>query len=1066
MPLVHELIAATARRNAGAVAAVDGDSRVTFGELESMSVRVATNLRLRGVGRGDRVAVTLRRGAKFIAAVLGVLKAGAVFVPSDIRTPARRLRFVANDASARLIITEAECVHDYTGAVDQGRIAVVEELLVQPSITVSPEIRTTASAACLADADLAYILYTSGSTGSPKGVAISHAGIAGYLTWATDFYAVKAGTGAPLFTSPGFDLTLTSLFCPLLAGRAVTVVHESDDLIALADLLRGRPDFSFIKVTPHHLDLLTELLDADSNLRGAVRCVIAGGDSLRTTTLERWRARAPGVEIVNEYGPTETVVGCAVYRVPGGHPSRAGEQVPIGGPVPGARLYVMDSRLRQVPRGQAGELYVGGPCASGWYHGRPSLTAQRFLPDPFGQPGGRMYRTGDRARYSADGQLEFLGRIDNQAKIRGFRVEPAEVQAVLRSHPEVGDALVRARDGVHGTELVAVVASAVDQERLRAWLAERLPYWMIPARVHFVDALPLTINGKVDYAALDLLSTVDGDAVPPAEGSRSAAEDLFIGLIQEVLHRQAVGRNDNFFELGGDSMRAIQLVARVRKVGIQITPRDIVDHPTAAGLAAAATSHGTEAATPPGTADVTGPVPLTAIQRWFFELDLPEPAHWNQAVLIDLPPGTDQAAMRRAVDHVTAGCDALRMRYERGPDGWTQRLGPGPARVAFEVAAQGTGASADPRVILEHTAAATQAGLGLGDGPLMRVALVPGVPGEPDRMLLVAHHLVVDTVSWHVLVDDLAQAYGQLRRGQPPAPLPASGRYAAWAHACAALASRPEVAEQVMRWRRSMPAATVAVRKDDPRAPNDLAGRAELTLTFPREPVDLLTAVMSGCDLRWQELLLGVFAGAVCDVLGCVPPLVDVEGHGRQELGQGIDVSRTIGWFTALFPAYLGTDRDPASLVLAARAATRAAPLAGLGYGLARYVARVPALAGDPRPELLFNYLGRSETSVSPALGWRLSDLPSGTPTGSMGARPYLLEYHPVIVSGALRSTFVYNSACHRRSTIETIAMRAHELLADRQALLSTTASIRYRDSGLSPGEVRRVLAQYDRRPS
>jgi non-ribosomal peptide synthase protein (TIGR01720 family) len=360
--------------------------------------------------------------------------------------------------------------------------------------------------------------------------------------------------------------------------------------------------------------------------------------------------------------------------------------------------------------------------------------------------------------------------------------------------------------------------------------------------------------------------------------------------------------------------------------------------------------------------------------------------------------------------------------------------------------------------------ATAHAALGLRDGPLLRAVLVRGSEPDADRLLVVAHHLVVDTVSWQILVDDLGPAYDQARRGRAPGMPAPAGQFATWARACADVGVRADVVTTAVRWRGSMPTDTAGVPRDDSTAVNDLAGRAELNVTLPAERIDVLMSAIGDSGLRLPELLLGSFVAALCAVLGGPPPMVHVEGHGREDLGLELDVTRTVGWFTSLYPVHLGDEPEPAALVWAAREAIRSAPMSGLGYGLARYVGRAPELVADTVPELLFNYLGRSEALVNRAMGWRLSDASSGPPTGRLGVRPYLLEYHPRIVSGTLHSTVVYHVNCHHRSTVESIATGIHDLLSQPELLTEPPASIRYADAGLTTDELERILARYDRR--
>lgn len=1050
MIYLHDLVAAATRRSPDAIAVSDDRGSLTFAELNELAGRLAEGLRSSGIGSGDRVVVALPRDRSLLVSVLGILRSGAAFVPCDPRLPARRLRLVADDAAAALIVTRPETFGAFAdiGAPVETVGAILDAGGGGDAVEPPPE------------GDVAYVLYTSGSTGRPKGVAIRHRDIVGYFAWAVDRYEMSAGSGAPLFTSMGFDLTLTSLFGPLVAGRTVHAIDGGDEVIRLAEILRRRPDYSFVKLTPHHLDLLDELLGPGELVAGT-RSLVVGGEQLWSDSVAAWHERAPGIRIFNEYGPTETVIGCVVAEATAVEASPDRHAVPIGEAVPGASAYVLDGRLQPVGASEAGELFIGGTCAGGWYVDRPGLTAERFVADPFGEPGSRIYRTGDRVRVGVDG-LEYLGRVDEQVKIRGHRVEPAEVRAVLRSRPDTGEVVVYVTDGLdgHSPVLRAATTGSAEPADLRAWLAERLPDWMVPSSIVRAAALPLTVNGKIDIAAL----AADHVTIPPEPSGDGRpvgpAEQLLASLMSELLDRPSMSRHDDFFGSGGDSMSAIQLVARAQRSGLRLTPRMIVEHPTVAALALAAQEPGERAALPSnGVARRSGgeppyEVPLTPIQRWFFGLDTPEPDRWNQSILLDLPAGVDHGLLREAVAIVARDRDALQLRFQRSDTGWRQVLVGGSPSVVVETR---TGPLADE---LERA----HAGLDITDGPLMRVVVAQGGPG-PDRLLLVAHHLIVDTASWRAIVDDLAHVYAALAAGESHPDLAHPGHFCDWAVAAAEYSTGDEVTASIAHWR--------AVEHHDahplPRAAgsvdNGLAGVERYELLLDEHRVNALTEAMRAKEFGIREALIGSFIAAVCEVLGCPPPIVDVENHGREDLlsrADGrfgpADLSRTMGWFTALFPVWPGEVAAPAALIEAVATALRAAPAQGVTYGMARYSNSGGADLGC-RPEILVNYLGRSGGVVNLPLGWQVSTLPAGRATGSSGARPYVLEYHPEIVSGSLRSIFYFHPALHPAKTMSAIAERTHQLLSQPEVLVEPRRE--YADSGLDDLQLAQVLSRY-----
>jgi amino acid adenylation domain-containing protein len=579
-PLLHgtaqEMFEEQARRTPAATAAIAGDRCWTYAELDEQANRWARHLRTLGVAPEARVGICLERSLDLLAAVLGVLKAGGAYVPLDPSYPGERLAFVLEDAAAEVLIAPERLA---------ARIAQRPGRLVDPEVdreriaAMSPE----PLARVTGPDHLAYLIYTSGSTGRPKGVMVPHRGLVNYLDWCRRTYLPEGGGGAPVHSSLGFDLTVTALLAPLTAGQPVVLLPEEASVQGLAAALRGRPGFAFVKLTPAHIEVLNRLLPA-AEAAGATRALVVGGEPLAGAALAFWREHCPGVRLFNEYGPTEAVVGCVVHEA---EPPDGAGQVPIGRPIPNARVHLLDGGPRPAPFGVAGELCIGGVGLARGYQARPDLTAERFVPDPSGtEPGGRLYRTGDLARYRGDGTLEFLGRTDGQLKIRGFRVEPGEIEAVLRQHPGVAQAAVVPRaDGAGGRLLVAYVAPADGEspttQTLRALLEERLPDYMVPARVTILPKLPLTPHGKVDREAL-----------PEPEGPayvvpRTMEEEVLAAVWGRVLGASRVGIDDDYFALGGDSIRSIQVVSQARERGLSFSMEDLFRHRTIRTLAAA-----------------------------------------------------------------------------------------------------------------------------------------------------------------------------------------------------------------------------------------------------------------------------------------------------------------------------------------------------------------------------------------------------------------------------------------------------------------------------------------------
>jgi non-ribosomal peptide synthase protein (TIGR01720 family) len=756
------------------------------------------------------------------------------------------------------------------------------------------------------------------------------------------------------------------------------------------------------------------------------------------------------------YGITETTVH-VTYRPL----TRADLDAPgsvIGGPIPDLRVYVLDPEGRPQPIGVPGEMYVGGGGVARGYLGRPELTGQRFLPDPFGGvPGGRLYRTGDLARYLLNGDLEYLGRIDQQVKIRGFRIELGEIEACLARHPGVGQCAVICREDLPGDKRLvaylvpdAAAAASPNASDLRRSLEQRLPPYMVPAAFVFLpDALPLTTNGKLDKRALPAPEPERPELGRVAVAPRTPLESRLAAIWRDVLRLDEVGVHDNFFELGGDSILSIHIIARARQAGVPLTPRLLFAHPTIAALAAAAAAQAEAAAAvavpaePEGAAG--GPAPLTPIQRWFFEQRMPEPNHYNQAFLFETAAPLDAALLERAVGHLVAHHDALRLRFARNADGeWVQSCAPAvteggaaAAGIVEHVDLSALPANAQ-RAAVEAAAADAQARLDLRNGPLLRVVRFDRGAGRSGRLLIAVHHLAVDGVSWQILMEDLASAYQQLEGGADPVRLPertmAFGR---WSEALARHAQSDAVITELDHWRNAAaPAAAPLLPPDLPGATDaDNAEASARTVTVALDAAEteaLLQQVPAAFRTQINDVLLAALALCFADRCAGGALRVDLEGHGREDVLDGAgDVSRTVGWFTTLFPLRLEIDPDgaPPAALKGVKEQLRRVPGRGIGYGLLRYLHADPAvreaLAALPPAEVVFNYLGQFDQVVAGgASRFRFAPESTGPWHGPRNRRSHRLEILGRVADGRLQLQWTFSDRLHREETIAALAAR------------------------------------------
>ncbi|MCP4662962.1 MAG: amino acid adenylation domain-containing protein, partial [bacterium] len=1068
-PSFLHLFADRVRRTPGAPAVVDpgaGGEELTYLELNRRSNRLAHYLRER-VGPEVRVGLLMERCLDMVVAILGILKAGGAYVPLDPSYPRERLELMLDDAGVALVVTRERGALAYPDTrivrLDSERHAIARRSSSDPTFESPPQ-------------SAAYVIYTSGSTGQPKGVVVEHRSLAWYCTACIGHNTIVPEDRILQLASIGFDISVGEIF-PCLAAGAALVLRDDTMAASMTEFLRRCREYSVTVLLPptafwHELAVAVE--DEGAVLPPSLRLVSFGGERVLPERVAGWRRTvARGVRLSNGYGPTEaTVESTLQVLIDDGGTSRKTRESAIGRPVADVRVYVLDRRLREVPLGSVGELCVAGPgLARGYFH-QSAATAEKFVPNFRAERRGeRLYRTGDLTRFLADGNLEFLGRIDHQVKIRGYRVEPEEIAAVLAEHPLVREAVVLARedliagDASGDRRLVAyVVASAgesVSASELRDLLRKKLPDYMVPSAVVLLEALPLTPNGKLDRAALPAPETWAPELAGDYTAPRSPVQEVLARIWARVLRLPRVGIHDNFFALGGDSILSIRIIAEANREGLGLTPKDLFLRQTVAELAEVAESarankgkpryaqdlkdlEGTASGTrhpprrlplPPLEGNVTGPVPLMPIQRWFFEQELPEPRHFNQAMLVAVDRRPDPHLLAQAVAHLLRHHDALRLRFAREAGRWRQFH----AELAGEVPVawpdlSRLGEGALPGAI-ERAAAELQASLDLTTGPLVRVAYFdPGRAG-PGRLLIVIHHLAVDGVSWSILLEDLASAWRQLEERRPVALPAKTTSFKEWAERLEEHARSEETQRELDDW--------LAASRPD-RLPVDFAGASNTSASVATVAVELsaedtrllLREVPAAYRTCIDEVLLTALARSLARWTGRRTLLVEIEGHGREEIFAGVDLSRTVGWFTSTFPVVLELREEagPAETLKTIKETLRAIPRRGIGYGLLRYLSAESAekLGPLPGPEVSFNYLGQFDPWLSGAEGlFGPAGESKGPARSRRGRRSHLLEIDGGITGGRLGMTWSYSRNLHRRSTIETLAQDfAEELRA------------------------------------
>ena len=747
-----------------ATALISDDQLLSYAELNAAANQLARHLRQLGVGSESVVGVCLPRSIQMVVALLAVLKAGAAYLPLDAEYPSERLRLMMTDSGARVVVTEARLRQRVESSVGEAVVVSVDEEAAEISGHSGEELAVE-----VRGENLAYVIYTSGSTGVPKGVMIEHRSLLNFLTSMAERPGVEAGDTLLALTSISFDIAGLELFLPLCLGGRVVLSRQEDVLsgTGLATLIHQH-HVTVMQATPSTYRLLLES-DAAVFSRGLVRKVLCGGEALSGMLAEQLLAE--GVELWNMYGPTETTIWSSVEHVQGPQPA----VVALGSPIRNTQIYVLDEQQEVVPVNVPGELYIGGAGVARGYLGRAELTAERFIPDRYGEESGRrLYRTGDVGRLRGDGSLEYLGRTDEQVKIRGYRVELGEIEAVLESHRGVRESAVKVVEGYEGEK--RIVAYYVREEgeeglsavELRSYLREQLPEYMMPSGYVQLERMPLTPNGKVDRQGLPAPDKQRPEVEQEYVRARTPVEEVLAAVWREVLGLEEVGIYDNFFEIGGDSILSIQITSRANQIGLHLTPKELFQYQTIAELAKVADGRQKVFAE---QGLVTGPVPLTSWMQWFFEQDVPDPHYWNQSLLFGVGQALKPALLEEVMDHLLLHHDALRLRFEREGASWR----------AFIVEAENsrifshidlTNLKDAPQqqqsAIIEAVAVQLQESFNLTDGPIIRVALFDLGPDEPCRLMITIHHLAIDGVSWRILIEDLQSAYHQLSDAAAP----------------------------------------------------------------------------------------------------------------------------------------------------------------------------------------------------------------------------------------------------------------------------------------------------------
>ncbi|WP_427500986.1 amino acid adenylation domain-containing protein [Methylomonas sp. MED-D] len=1007
--LIPELLSRQAQRTPAAVALVFEQRQLTYDELERRSNQLAHYLISQGVGAESLVAVCLERSLELVVSLHAIVKAGAAYVPLDPDYPQERLDYMIANAGAGWCLTQqalAAKLQDYP-----GQVLVIEalqtELARQPAGAPALECHPQ---------QLAYLIYTSGSTGQPKGVANHHQALANRLNWMQRRYPLSEQDRVLQKTPYSFDVSVWEFFWPLIAGARLVIAkpggHKDSDY--LAKLIQAQ-HIDTLHFVPSMLQAFID--DPEAAHCGSLRRIICSGEALPLSLQQQVYGKLTSARLYNLYGPTEAAIDVSEWACDAA--DTASPIVAIGKPIDNLRLYILDGQLQPVPIGVSGELYIAGIGLARGYQQKPQLTAERFVPNPFGQ-GERLYRTGDICRYRADGVIEYQGREDGQIKLRGFRIELGEIESVLKQHAEIQEAAVKVWSQGQSKRLVAyVVSHAADLDQVVKQQLQQLPEYMRPSQTVRLEQLPLTASGKLDRKAL---KEPDIQAQQPYREARNAVEQRLVGIWREVLNQDRIGIDDNYFELGGDSILSIQIVAKARQAGIRLDLKQLFSAQTIAVLAESAEAAEKSSAE---QGRVTGTVIPTPIVHYFFETVTKDVQHFNQSVLLEVPSDIDVAALRKSLAAVLDHHDVLRLQVRSPvelyipPDGEIEQvLQLKTFRDAEDLAEQ---------------AEAVQASLQWLNAPLLKVVLFQAKGQDRNsRLFLVLHHLLVDGVSWRILLEDLQLAYQAASAGQVPNLPKKTSAFPAWA-------------ERLRQWSNTLPDQAYWLRYCEygfARLPLDHAAGNKITLAdtvveslqLDHEITQALMLAPRALQASVEEVLLAALLESLWQRLGKTTLVIELEGHGRENVFEDLDVSRSVGWFTSLFP--LAVEANLATALAAVKAAMRALPHRGLSYGVLRYLSADATLrrkledAEQRATGIRFNYLGRFEKAKQASVFIAQAQERRGDERSGRQDFGLLMDFNGAVHQDCLRLELRYSPLQFDRSTVL-------QLLADFKRHLS-----------------------------
>jgi amino acid adenylation domain-containing protein/non-ribosomal peptide synthase protein (TIGR01720 family) len=971
------------------------------------------------IKQGDLVAIMCGENEHMIISMLAVIKAGAAYVPVDPLNPADRIRFILDDCSAKALLTET-VFYERFDLSTEATVFLDKENYLDNETHVEHRRNPESSM---------YVIYTSGTTGKPKGVVIPDRALVNYVCWFRETFSITPNDKSILLSSYAFDLGYTSIWGTLLNGACLQLVprdfvKESD---AIIDYLL-ETGITYLKITPSFLSIIIQGTNVRKLSKSALRLVLTGGESMRIKDIEQLNQIKPDIELVNHYGPSESTIGTIAISLDKENLNKYLSLPVIGNPISNSYISILDSDNTPQPPGITGELCISGTGLSKGYLNREELTRKKFVPHPF-RENMQMYRTGDQAKWLPDGTVVFGGRKDDQVKIRGFRVEPGEIENILQQHEKISAAAVISRSNAENeNELVAYIVSEqpLHIPELRSFLAETLPVYMVPSYFVQLDALPMTSNGKTDRKQLPAPDGLSMETGAVYIGPRNEAEQNLTEIFQEVLKKERVGVKDDFFMIGGDSIKSIQIVSRLKQRGYSLTIQDVLLNPVIENLA----KHVKKVFKPTDQELITGIIPLGPSQLRFLKSGSAAKHHFNQSVLLSSKKEISEKGIRAAFDKIVLNHDALRMVYYQTPEGCIQENKGKEQTYSMQVVDYTT------ETDFTRSCEQIQSSINLEKGPLLKVGLFRNA--QEYRLLIVIHHLLVDGVSWRILLEDLSTLYHQFESGiQLTLPLKTDS-FKYWQEQLALYAASDALKKEESYWSTITSVKADVLPLDHPDGSNEIKDMSVKSMVVNKTATEkLIKKCYKPYRTEINEMLITSLGLAINKQFGLKKILIQQEGHGREHIGVKMDVTRTIGWFTSVYPILLDVryGGDIIRQLIEVKENLHRIPNKGIGYGVLKYLANKN---DSLKPGITFNYLGDFDSSSKedPSV-FQFSDKPRGSEVAKEMERLSILDVSAILINGELNLSVNYSCMQYDEATILQLLTTFHEQLLGLIEVLS-----------------------------